>query len=125
MTTRRRSIGNLVAMAFLVAASLMARSWLADGLRYLAFGYIAGDLIFRAWAGYRRRRPHWTRDSWRGYLLACVVPAVALVIMVFMMAALEWKLPHGGRESFHDSRCLGRRHDCHHACRRCWSGERD
>jgi hypothetical protein len=86
-------MGNVLAMLFLFAGSVVPGSWLADGLRYLAFGYISIDILLRARAGYLRRRPYWTPDSWRRYLKACSVPVGALVIMVLMMAALEWRLP--------------------------------
>jgi hypothetical protein len=88
----RRIIGNLVAMLFLFASGMVSVPWLADGLRDLALGYISINILLRAWAGYRRRRPHWTPDSWRRYLRVSSVPVGALVIMVFMMAALEWRL---------------------------------
>jgi hypothetical protein len=83
-------------MLFLFAGTLLPDSWLADGLRYLAFGYISIDLLLRARAGYLRRRPYWTSDSWHRYLKVCSIPVVALVIMVLMMAALEWRLPIAG-----------------------------
>ena len=91
--TSRRSIVNLVAMLFLFAGSVLPGSWLAGGLRYLAVGYISIDILLRARAGYLRRRPYWTPDSWRRYLKACSVPVGGFVIMVFMMAALESRLP--------------------------------
>ena len=89
----RRSIGNLIALALLAAASLVPYAWLAAGLRYVALGYIFGHLLLRARAGYRCRRPYWTSDSWRRYLKACSIPVGALMVMVLMMTALEWKLP--------------------------------
>jgi hypothetical protein len=92
----RRSIGNVLAMLFLLAGTAWSGSWLANGMRYLAFGYISIDILLRARAGYLRRRPYWTLDSWRRYLKACSVPVGALAIMVFMMVALEWRLPFVG-----------------------------
>ena len=89
----RRSLGNLLAMVVLFAGSMLPHSWLADGLRYLAVGYISIALLLRAGAGYRRRRPYWTPDSWRRYLMISLIPVGALGIMVFMMAALDWRLP--------------------------------
>lgn len=88
-----RSIGNLLAMLVLFAGTVLPHSWLADGLRYLAFGYISIALLLRARAGYLRRRPYWTPDSWRRYLKISLVPVGALVIMVLMMVAFEWRLP--------------------------------
>ena len=77
----------------LFVASLLPDSPLKDGLRYLAVGYVLVDLLLRARSGYLRRRPHWTRESWRRFLTACSVPAGAVVAFVFMMAAFEWRLP--------------------------------
>jgi hypothetical protein len=91
MTTR--SIGNLLAMVGLFVGSLSPDSTLKDGLRYLAMAYISVDICLRARAGYLRRRPHWTRESWRRYFTACLIPAVALLILVCMLVALEWRLP--------------------------------
>ena len=91
--TSRRSIGHLLAMLFLFTGIVLPDSSLADGLRYLALGYISIPILLRARAGYVRRRPYWTPDSWRRYFKACSVPVGALVIVVLMMAALEWRLP--------------------------------
>jgi hypothetical protein len=82
-----------VALLFLLVGSVLPDSWLADGLRYLALGYISIDIFLRARSGYRRRRPYWTADSWRRFLTACSVPAGALVISVSMMVAVESRLP--------------------------------
>lgn len=91
----RRILGNFLAMLLLFLAGTVLRdSWLADGLRYLAFGYISIDLLLRARVGYLRRRPYWTPESWHRYLKVSSIPVAALVIMVLMMAALEW-LNHG------------------------------
>ena len=91
--TNRRSIGYVLTMLFLFAGSVFPDSSIAGWLRYLAFGYVSIDMVLRARAGYLRRRPYWTPDSWRRYLKACSVPVGALVIMVLMMTALEWRLP--------------------------------
>src|SRR4051812_7217816 len=91
MTSRRT--GNLLAMLFLFVGTLLRGAWLEDGFRYLAFVYILTDILLRARAGYLRRRPYWTPDSWRGYLKACSFPVGALVLMVLMLAALDWRLP--------------------------------
>jgi hypothetical protein len=84
-------VANLLAMVVIAAAGAMPDSALADGLRYLALGYIGIRLIVRARAGYVRRRPYWTAESWRRYLIACSVPAGALLILVCMLAGLEWR----------------------------------
>jgi hypothetical protein len=55
-------------------------------------GYILIDLLLRARAGYLRRRPHWTRESWRRYLAVCAIPIGALLIFAGMMLAFEFRL---------------------------------
>ncbi len=72
-----RSIGRTFAMLGLLAASLLPASPLRDGLRYLTAAYIVVDVGLLARSGYLRRRPHWTRASWRRFLMACSVPAGA------------------------------------------------
>lgn len=87
-----RRIGNLLAVAGLVVASRVPDSMAGDVLRYLALIYILGDTFLRARAGYLRRRPHWTRESWRRYLTAGLIPVGALLVVACMLLALEWKL---------------------------------
>ena len=70
----KRTIGNLVVILGLTVASFLPDSTLRDLLRYLALGYFSIDMLLWTRAGYLRRRPHWTRESWRRYLTACVVP---------------------------------------------------
>lgn len=89
----RRTIGNLLAVIGLMLASFRPDSTLMGVLRYLALGYISIDFVLQARAGYLRRRPHWTRESWRRYLTACAVPVGAIAIVVCMLIALEWRLP--------------------------------
>jgi hypothetical protein len=36
----------------------------------------------RIWAGYRRRQPYWTRESWRRYARLAAMP-IALLIVLF------------------------------------------
>jgi hypothetical protein len=90
--TTRRTIGKLLAMVGLFVASLSSDSALKGGLQNLAMAYISIDLCLRARAGYLRRRSYWTRESWRRYLTACLIPAGALLILVCMLVALEWRL---------------------------------
>ena len=89
----RRSIGSFLAMLALAGPVVFPHSTVASALRYLGFAYITIDLALRAREGYLRRRPHWTRESWRGYLKLCLIPAGALVMMVGMMTAFELRLP--------------------------------
>jgi uncharacterized membrane protein YhaH (DUF805 family) len=53
----------------------------------------AGDLVLKAREGYVRRRPYWTRSSWRGYLKLCLFPAGAFLLLAGMMTAFELRLP--------------------------------
>lgn len=41
-------------------------------------------LAFRIRAGYLRRKPYWTRDSWLRYLRLAVMPVVALALFLYM-----------------------------------------
>jgi len=36
---------------------------------------------YQVWTGYRRRRPHWTRESWVRYLRLAAMPVLALVLL--------------------------------------------
>lgn len=91
--TSRRPIGNFLALCGLFASSQLPDSMARDGLRYLSLGYIGIALVLRARAGYLRRRPYWTQESWRRYLTACTIPVGALVIVACFLVALEWRLP--------------------------------
>ena len=44
-----------------------------------------------AWAGYQRRRPHWSRESWRRYLRLAAMPVVAIVLLFIELAFLDPK----------------------------------
>jgi hypothetical protein len=59
----------------------------------MGIGCITLAVVLSAREGYRRRRPHWTRESWRGYFTLCLIPMAALLIMTGMMTALELRLP--------------------------------
>jgi hypothetical protein len=90
------SVGFFIAMLGLFVASRLPDSPFSSLVRYVAVGYIVLDFTLHARAGYRRRRPHWTRDSWRRFLIACSVPTSALVVFVGILAALERRLPIAG-----------------------------
>lgn len=91
-----RSIASSVAMLMLVVATVTKDAWYSDGLRYVALTYMIGDFLWRIHAGYRRRRPYWTADSWRRYLLACTVPLGAFAVMIAIAVAIDMKLPFVG-----------------------------
>ena len=86
MTKTSRGLANLAALLALFAASRFPDSNLARAVEYSAMGYILLDIILRARVGYLRRLPHWTRESWRRYFIACAIPVGALLIFVSMMA---------------------------------------
>lgn len=88
-----RSVGSSLAMLGLFLASVLPASPLTSVIRYLAAGYFCLDLSLNARTGYLRRRPHWTRKSWRRYLIACALPAGAIAVFVSMMVAVEQRLP--------------------------------
>jgi hypothetical protein len=89
----RRDIAHLLALVGLTGATAIPHSVMRNALWSLAFGYLTIEFLLRARAGYLRRRPHWTRESWRRYLTVCTVPAGALVILFCMLVALDWRLP--------------------------------
>lgn len=88
-----RSIASSVAMLMLVVATVARDAWYSDGLRYVALTYMIGDFLWRIQEGYRRRRPYWTADSWRRYLLACTIPLGAFAMMIAIAVAIDMKLP--------------------------------
>jgi magnesium-transporting ATPase (P-type) len=69
---------------------------LAGGLRVLGWSIMSVGFVLLARTGYLKRRPFWTADSWRRYLLVCSIPVSALLIMAAMMVALEMRLPMVG-----------------------------
>ena len=91
-----RGLGLVLATVALVVASRNDAAPWAGPLRYAVLAYFLGDIAFRVRSGYLRRRPHWTRDSWRRYLAACAVPVGALLLMVGLMFVLEARPPFVG-----------------------------
>lgn len=88
-----RAASNGAGMALLFAATVMPQSTLGDAVRYAGMACITVLFVLRAGEGYMRRRPYWTHQSWRRYLLACCIPGAALLILAGMLVALEWRLP--------------------------------
>ena len=91
-----RQILSVVAGVVLVVTTQMAESPLREALWWLAIGYITFDFALQARAGYLRRRPHWTAESWRRFRKACAIPVGGFAVMVAIMMALEWRLPFVG-----------------------------
>jgi len=88
----RRQILGFAAIVLLFVSGRLPASVMTDVMEYLALGYILIDVVLRVRAGYLRRRPHWTQASWRRYLAACTIPIGALLLLVGMMVAFEFRL---------------------------------
>ena len=95
--TIMRDIGSPLAVGGLVVANLLPDSPLTIGMRYSAIVYLSVDFLLQARAGYLRRRPYWTPESWRRYFIACSVLVGALVVVAGMLVALELRLPIVGQ----------------------------
>ena len=89
-------LGSAAAMLLLLGSYFLPESWVSDSIRYFALGYIGFGLILHVIAGYRRRRPFWTGDSWRRYLAASAIPIASLVIMFTMTALVDRGHPIAG-----------------------------
>ena len=81
--------------------ALAVATWLPDSpsaraVRYLALSWMLLDYALRLRAGYFRRRPHWTRESWRRYFAVCAIPAGAILMLVGMALAIDRRLPMMG-----------------------------
>lgn len=85
-------VANGLAMCALVAATMMSPSIAASVLRYVALAYLCGNVLFLAVRGYYRRRPHWTAQSWRSYLVTCAIPVGALAMVACLLVALDQQL---------------------------------
>ena len=95
-TSSRPSAATPIAVLCLLVAHWLPESAATNVLSYGALGYLAWSIGVRFRSGYLRRRPHWTADSWRRYLLACSVPAVALLILLGTAAAVDLRLSFVG-----------------------------
>ena len=87
-----RGIRYIVAMVAMFIGDRFPGSALAGVVRYSAMGYILLDMLLRARAGYLRRLPHWTSDSWRRYRMASAIPAGALLIFWCLVIASDFRL---------------------------------
>jgi len=88
--------GNALAVLLLAAAAMLPESGATIVVRRVALGYLLVDWVLQARSGYLRRRPYWTRESWRQYLFACSVFAGAIAIMFAMTLAVDWHVPIAG-----------------------------
>ena len=88
----RSRIGSDLALIALAVTFLLPDSPPRDGLRYLALACMLINVFARARAGYLRRRPHWTAESWRQFAIAFAIPAAAVLALVSTFAALGLRL---------------------------------
>lgn len=77
-----------VAAVVLPALTILAeRSWpgsaAATVVRIVWFSTVAIWIGLKIRTGYRRRRSHWTRQSWVRYLRLAVMPVVALALVLY------------------------------------------
>ena len=82
----------LAAMVAQIVADRLPPSVFATVLRYSGLGYVQLYLVLTVLAGYRRRRPYWTRESWQQYLRACALPFGAVVLGLGLVAAQDYHL---------------------------------
>lgn len=87
-----KAVANAAAVCALFPATLMPQSTLANVLRYVAIAYVTFNLLLEALQGYRRRRAHWTAQSWRRYLATCAIPVGAFVVVACLLIALDLQL---------------------------------
>ena len=87
-----RLIRSAVAVVAMFIASRFSNSTLANVVEYAALGYLTLDIALMARAGYLRRRPYWTAESWRRYLASCAVYPFALLAPLGIAGAVDLKL---------------------------------
>ena len=84
---------NTLALIALAGSFWLPASPARDGLRFLVLGYWVIYSILQFRAGYLRRRPHWTTDSWRQFAIGCSIPAGALVALGSILTIFALELP--------------------------------
>lgn len=87
------SAGNVLALIALAGSTWLPDSPARDGLRLTALGYMVVNVVLRTRAGYLRRQPYWTADSWRQFAIGCSIPAGAFAALGGMMTVLALQLP--------------------------------
>jgi len=85
-------LGSIAAVLAMVMGDRLPPSVFAKVLHYSGLGYMTLNLALIVRAGYRRRLPYWTRDSWRRYFRACAIPVGALVMALGITAAQDYHL---------------------------------
>ena len=87
-----RLIRRFVAFIAMFIASRFPDSTPANVVEYAALGYLTLDIVLMARAGYLRRRPYWTAESWRRYLASCAIYPFALLAPLGIAVAVDLKL---------------------------------
>ena len=67
----------------------------ANVVKYAFLSYMPLWLSVKAWVGYQRRKPYWTRESWLRYLRLAVMPVVVLALVLWISSfdmALTWSV---------------------------------
>ena len=85
----RPSDGGVLVYGSLMVASIVVDRWKPGSiastiLRYAFLGSMTIWFGIRIRAGYRRRRPYWTRESWLRYARLTAVPVAAVVLVLVM-----------------------------------------
>ena len=78
-----------IGIVCLQALAIVIGGWWPDSTaetlaRSVAFSWFAIWFSLKIRTGYRRRRPHWTRESWLRYLRLAVMPVVAIALVLFL-----------------------------------------
>ena len=79
-----------------VVLTWLPQTSLVQVLRYIAFGFVFLELSLQVRAGYHRRRPHWTRESWRRFLMLAAIPTAAVILLLGFTWAVDLRLPMMG-----------------------------
>ena len=73
-------------LAFQLLRIVLQRGWpdslAADFAMYANSAFILAWLGYTVWTGYQRRKPYWTRESWRRYLRLTAMPVIVLVLVL-------------------------------------------
>lgn len=92
---------GLIVLGF---AKIVVGRWkpgsIADTLADYAFiGFCTVWLGLRIRQGYLRRRPYWTRESWRRYLRLAAMPVAAVIVVLFLSTETAIRLMGSARST--------------------------
>ena len=66
------------------------KGWdVATVVKYVFLSYWPLLLCAKAWVGYERRKPFWTRESWLRYLRLAVMPVIALALVLWIASGVD------------------------------------